>query len=99
MDVFEKSKRKFRIYAALATLLAFALVGWGGFNLWMGRSWEIDPLILVGAITCLWIYTLVDAGRTIELLTKENYLLRRQNMDTSRRFVRAQDARLERLMR
>ncbi len=99
MDVFEKGKRRFRMYAAFAITLAMGLVGWGVFNLWAGRSYEIDPLILLGAVLCLWIYTLVDAGRTIDILIKENYILRRQNIDKDRHFVRAQDARLERLMR
>lgn len=99
MDVFDKSKRKFKIYAGLATALAFGLVGWGGYNLWIGRTWEIDPLVLVGAILCLWIYTLVDATRTIDMLSKENFLLRRQNIDKDRHYVRAQDARVERLLR
>ena len=99
MDVFEKSKRKFRIYSALVIILAVALVGWGGYTVWMGRTWQVDPLVLAGALMCLWIYTLLDAARTIDVLTKENYLLRRQNIDRERRFVQAQDARVERLMR
>jgi hypothetical protein len=99
MDVFEKSKRKFRTYSTLAVMLAVGLVGWGGYNMWMGHGYQVDPLILIGSIMCLWVYTLVDAGRAIEMLNKENFLLRRQNIDKDRRYVRAHDVRVEGLMR
>ena len=99
MDLFEKSKRKFRTYSSIAVLLAVGLVGWGGYNMWMGQGYQVDPLILIGSIMCLWVYTLTDAGRTIELLNKENFLLRRQNIDKDRHYVRARDARVEGLLR
>ena len=98
MEVFEKGRRKSRLYAVLAFVLATGLLAWGFYDIYGGGR-QPDPLILIGAIVCLWIYTLVDARRMIETLNKENYVLRRHNIDIARQYTRSHDARVERLLR